>query len=139
MRRGKAVSIEEKPLRPKSDIAVTGLYFYDNRVVEIAKRIPKSSRGELEITSVNQEYLKQGLLRVEKLARGYTWLDTGTHDTLLEASMFVRTLEHHQGFKVACLEEIAFNNGWISQEMLRSQAGAMNNNGYGRYLDELVK
>ena len=136
---GKAVSIEEKPLRPKSDIAVTGLYFYDNRVVEIAKRIPKSSRGELEITSVNQEYLKQGLLRVEKLARGYTWLDTGTHDTLLEASMFVRTLEHHQGFKVACLEEIAFNNGWISQEMLRSQAGAMNNNGYGRYLDELVK
>ena len=116
-----------------------GLYFYDNRVVEIAKRIPKSSRGELEITSVNQEYLKQGLLRVEKLARGYTWLDTGTHDTLLEASMFVRTLEHHQGFKVACLEEIAFNNGWISQEMLRSQAGAMNNNGYGRYLDELVK
>ena len=136
---GKAVSIEEKPLRPKSDIAVTGLYFYDNRVVEIAKRIPKSSRGELEITSVNQEYLKQGLLRVEKLARGYTWLDTGTHDTLLEASMFVRTLEHHQGFKVACLEEIAFNNGWISQETLRSQAGAMNNNGYGRYLDELVK
>ena len=137
--KGKAVSIEEKPLRPKSDIAVTGLYFYDNRVVEIAKRIPKSSRGELEITSVNQEYLKQGLLRVEKLARGYTWLDTGTHDTLLEASMFVRTLEHHQGFKVACLEEIAFNNGWISQETLRSQAGAMNNNGYGRYLDELVK
>ena len=136
---GKAVSIEEKPLRPKSDIAVTGLYFYDNRVVEIAKRIPKSSRGELEITSVNQEYLKQGLLRVEKLARGYTWLDTGTHDTLLDASMFVRTLEHHQGFKVACLEEIAFNNGWISQETLRSQAGAMNNNGYGRYLDELVK
>ena len=137
--KGKAVSIEEKPLRPKSDIAVTGLYFYDNRGVEIAKRIPKSSRGELEITSVNQEYLKQGLLRVEKLARGYTWLDTGTHDTLLEASMFVRTLEHHQGFKVACLEEIAFNNGWISQETLRSQAGAMNNNGYGRYLDELVK
>ena len=136
---GKAVSIEEKPLKPKSDIAVTGLYFYDNQVVEIAKRIPKSARGELEITSVNQEYLKQGLLRVEKLARGYTWLDTGTHDTLLEASMFVRTLEHHQGFKVACLEEIAFNNGWISPETLRSQAGAMNNNGYGRYLDELVK
>ncbi len=136
---GKAISIEEKPAKPKSNYCVTGLYFYDNRVVEIAKRIPKSSRGELEITSVNQEYLKQGLLRVEKLARGYTWLDTGTHDTLLEASMFVRTLEHHQGFKVACLEEIAFNNGWISPETLRSQAGAMNNNGYGRYLDELVK
>ncbi len=136
---GKAVSIEEKPLKPKSDIAVTGLYFYDNQVVEIAKRIPKSARGELEITSVNQEYLKQGLLRVEKLARGYTWLDTGTHDTLLEASMFVRTLEHHQGFKVACLEEIAFNNGWISAETLRIQAGAMKNNGYGCYLDELVK
>lgn len=136
---GKAVSIEEKPLRPKSDIAVTGLYFYDNQVVEIAKRIPKSPRGELEITSVNQEYLKQGLLHVEKLARGYTWLDTGTHDTLLEASMFVRTLEHHQGFKVACLEEIAFHNGWISPEALRAQAEAMNNNGYGRYLNELLK
>ena len=118
---------------------LTDLYFYDNQVVEIAKRIPKSARGELEITSVNQEYLKQGLLRVEKLARGYTWLDTGTHDTLLEASMFVRTLEHHQGFKVACLEEIAFNNGWISAETLRIQAGAMKNNGYGCYLDELVK
>lgn len=136
---GKAVSIEEKPLNPKSDMAVTGLYFYDNQVVEMAKRIPKSARGELEITSVNQEYLKQGLLHVEKLARGYTWLDTGTHDTLLEASMFVRTLEHHQGFKVACLEEIAFNNGWISREALLEQAGAMKNNGYGCYLEELVR
>lgn len=135
---GKAVSIEEKPAHPKSDMAVTGLYFYDNQVVDIAGQIPKSSRGELEITSVNQEYLKQGLLRVEKLARGYTWLDTGTHDTLLEASMFVRTLEHHQGFKVACLEEIAFNNGWISAEILQKQAEAMRNNSYGQYLLDLL-
>lgn len=135
---GKAVSIEEKPAKPKSDMAVTGLYFYDNQVVDIAGQIPKSARGELEITSVNQEYLKQGLLRVEKLARGYTWLDTGTHDTLLEASMFVRTLEHHQGFKVACLEEIAFNNGWISAEVLQKQAETMRNNSYGQYLLDLL-
>ena len=135
---GKAVSIEEKPANPKSDMAVTGLYFYDNQVVDIAGQIPKSARGELEITSVNQEYLKQGLLRVEKLARGYTWLDTGTHDTLLEASMFVRTLEHHQGFKVACLEEIAFNNGWISAEGLQKQAETMRNNSYGQYLLDLL-
>ena len=135
---GKAVSIEEKPANPKSDMAVTGLYFHDNQVVDIAGQIPKSARGELEITSVNQEYLKQGLLRVEKLARGYTWLDTGTHDTLLEASMFVRTLEHHQGFKVACLEEIAFNNGWISSEILQKQAEAMRNNSYGQYLLDLL-
>ena len=135
---GKAVSIEEKPANPKSDMAVTGLYFYDNQVVDIAGQIPKSARGELEITSVNQEYLKQGLLRVEKLARGYTWLDTGTHDTLLEASMFVRTLEHHQGFKVACLEEIAFNNGWISAEVLQKQAETMRNNSSGQYLLDLL-
>ena len=135
---GKAVSIEEKPANPKSDMAVTGLYFYDNQVVDIAGQIPKSARGELEITSVNQEYLKQGLLRVEKLARGYTWLDTGTHDTLLEASMFVRTLEHHQGFKVACLEEIAFNNGWISAEVLQKRAETMRNNSYGQYLLDLL-
>ena len=135
---GKAVSIEEKPANPKSDMAVTGLYFYDIQVVDIAGQIPKSARGELEITSVNQEYLKQGLLRVEKLARGYTWLDTGTHDTLLEASMFVRTLEHHQGFKVACLEEIAFNNGWISAEVLQKQAKTMRNNSYGQYLLDLL-
>ena len=135
---GKAVSIEEKPANPKSDMAVTGLYFYDNQVVDIAGQIPKSARGELEITSVNQEYLKQGLLRVEKLARGYTWLDTGTHDTLLEAAMVVRTLEHHQGFKVACLEEIAFNNGWISAEVLQKQAETMRNNSYGQYLLDLL-
>jgi len=135
---GKAVSIEEKPANPKSDMAVTGLYFYDNQVVDIAGQIPKSARGALGNTSANHEYLKQGLLRVEKLARGYTWLDTGTHDTLLEASMFVRTLEHHQGFKVACLEEIAFNNGWISAEVLQKQAETMRNNSYGQYLLDLL-
>ena len=136
---GNCLSIEEKPAHPKSNYAVVGLYFYPNKVVDVAKGIRPSARGELEITSVNQCFLQSGELKVQTLQRGFAWLDTGTHDTLLEASMFVRTLEHHQGFKVACLEEIAFNNGWISQETLRSQAGAMNNNGYGRYLDELVK
>ena len=137
--KGNCLSIEEKPAHPKSNYAVVGLYFYPNKVVDVAKSIKPSARGELEITSVNQSFLQRGELKVQTLQRGFAWLDTGTHDTLLEASMFVRTLEHHQGFKVACLEEIAFNNGWISQETLRSQAGAMNNNGYGRYLDELVK
>ena len=137
--KGNCLSIEEKPAHPKSNYAVVRLYFYPNKVVDVAKSIKPSARGELEITSVNQCFLQSGELKVQTLQRGFAWLDTGTHDTLLEASMFVRTLEHHQGFKVACLEEIAFNNGWISQEMLRSQAGAMNNNGYGRYLDELVK
>ena len=135
---GKAVSIEEKPLRPKSDIAVTGLYFYDNRVVEIAKRIPKSSRGELEITSVNQEYLKQGLLRVEKLARGYTWLDTGTHESLVDATNFVKTVEQHQHRKIGCLEEIAYLNGWISKEELMEVYEVMKKNQYGQYLKDVM-
>ena len=135
---GKAVSIEEKPLRPKSDIAVTGLYFYDNRVVEIAKRIPKSSRGELEITSVNQEYLKQGLLRVEKLARGYTWLDTGTHESLVDATNFVKTVEQHQHRKIGCLEEIAYLNGWISKKELMEVYEVMKKNQYGQYLKDVM-
>ncbi len=136
---GCAVSIEEKPLHPKSDIAVTGLYFYDNRVVDIARNVPRSDRGEFEITAVNQHYLKEGKLKVEKLARGYTWLDTGTHDSLLEAAMFVRTIELHQGYKVACPEEIGYRNGWLSADALMARAETMKNNDYGRYLRELIK
>ncbi len=135
----RAVSIEEKPLHPKSDIAVTGLYFYDSRVVDIARNVPLSDRGEFEITAVNQQYLKEGKLKVEKLARGYTWLDTGTHDSLLEAAMFVRTIELHQGYKVACPEEIGYRNGWLSAEALLARAETMKNNDYGRYLRELIK
>ncbi|MDO4410940.1 MAG: glucose-1-phosphate thymidylyltransferase RfbA [Akkermansia sp.] len=135
---GRVISIEEKPSQPRSDIAVTGLYFYDNQVVEIAHSVSKSARGELEITSVNQEYLKRAQLTVEILNRGYTWLDTGTHDSLLEASMFVRTIQHHQGFKVACLEEIAYNNHWIDAEMISRQAEMMKNTDYGKYLLEIL-
>ena len=137
--KGKAVSIEEKPEKPKSNYCVTGLYFYDNRVVEYAKNLKPSARGELEITDLNRIYLENGELDVILLGQGFTWLDTGTHESLVEATNFVKTVETHQHRKIACLEEIAFNNGWISPETLRSQAGAMNNNGYGRYLDELVK
>ena len=136
---GKALSIEEKPEKPKSNYAVTGLYFYDNRVVEIAKNIKPSHRGELEITDVNNVYLQQGGLNVELLGRGFAWLDTGTHDSLIEASQFVQTIEHRQGLKVACLEEIAFNNSWITVDELKERGEFFKKTGYGQYLLKLYQ
>lgn len=135
----KAVSIEEKPEQPKSNFAVTGLYFYDNQVVEIAKSIKPSQRGELEITSINQEYLKRGSLNVELLGRGFAWLDTGTHSSLLEAAHFVETIEKRQGYKVACLEEIALNNGWLSKGQVETISESMSKNSYGTYLASLLE
>lgn len=136
--RKKAVSIEEKPTNPKSNYAVTGLYFFPNSVVEIAKSVSPSHRNELEITSVNNEYLKKGRLHVEVLGRGYAWLDTGTHGSLMEASLFVHTVEQRQGYKIACLEEIAYVNGWLSKEQITLIAKPLMKSGYGQYLMELI-
>lgn len=134
----RVISIEEKPKHPKSNFAVTGLYFYDNDVIQIAKQVQPSERGELEITSINQAYLERGDLNVELLGRGFAWLDTGTQGSLLEAAQFVETIEKRQGYKVACLEEIALNNGWLSREEVLAIGQTMNKNGYGQYLISLV-
>jgi glucose-1-phosphate thymidylyltransferase len=135
---GKAISIEEKPENPKSNYAVTGLYFYDNKVVDIAKNIKPSPRGELEITDVNNAYLKLDELHVSLMGRGFAWLDTGTHDSLMEAGQYVQTIEHRQGLKVACLEEIAYRNGWLEAERVRSLGNLLYKTGYGQYLLRLV-
>lgn len=134
----KALSIEEKPLKPKSNWAVTGLYFYDNAVIDMAKQIRPSARGELEISTLNQMYLEQGTLNVEILGRGFAWLDTGTHDSLIEASQFIHTIEKRQGLKVACLEEIAFKNGWLNRDQIKDTAKKLSKTEYGQYLYRLL-
>lgn len=136
---GKAISIEEKPAAPRSNYAVTGLYFYDNDVVRIAKSVRPSSRGELEITDVNNAYLRRGDLHVELLGRGFAWLDTGTHDSLMDAAAFVQTIEKRQGLKVACLEEIAYRNGWLSADYVMHEAAQLSKTGYGQYLIQVIR
>ena len=135
----RAISIEEKPKKPKSNYAVTGLYFYDNDVVQVAKHVKPSNRGEVEITSINQAYLERGDLNVELLGRGFAWLDTGTHESLLEAGHFVETIEKRQGYKIACLEEIAYNNGWLGKDDLRRIGQSLSKNIYGQYLLSLIE